>query len=162
MQSALREQIVALLRGGNAHMSFDEAIADFPMERINEVPAHGLYSAWHVLEHMRRTQRDILNFITDPKYQEGTWPDDYWPAKDAQVEAAGWQTTVDAFRTDHAALVALAEESTTDYIAPIPWGSGQNVLRELLLVADHNAYHIGELGSMRQLMQAWSQNHPKG
>ena len=159
MNETLREQIVALLRGGNAHMPLGEAVADFPMERINDVPPNGLYSSWHLLEHIRRTQRDILDFMTDPNYKEQTWPDAYWPAKHEKATAAEWNTTLVGCKTDHATLVAIAENPAIDYFTTIPWGTGQNILREFLLVADHNAYHIGELGALRQIMQTWSDEH---
>lgn len=152
----VRDEALFLLRRGNAHLSLDEAVADFPMARINERPPHVPYSSWHLLEHLRLTQRDILDFIRDPDYQERQWPDDYWPAPAATTDAAGWDHTLAAFRADAAALAALADDPDRDLHAAISWGDGQTLLRELLVVADHNAYHVGEFAILRQVMGTWS------
>ena len=151
----VRDEALFLLQRGNAHMSFDEAVADFPTERINERPPHVPYSSWHLLEHLRITQRDILDFVRDPHYQEMAWPADYWPAPDATTDAAGWAQTIAAFGADAAALAALADDPARDLHAAIPWGDGQTLLRELLVVADHNAYHLGEFAILRQVMGTW-------
>ena len=154
-ERALRDQLLALLRGGMAHMTFDEAIADFPPERMNERPPHIPYTPWHILEHLRITQWDILDFMRNPGYQELRWPDDYWPAPDATTDAAGWARTIAAFEADFAAICAIADDQQTDLYARIPWGDGQTILRELLLVADHNSHHLGEFAILRQVMQTW-------
>jgi hypothetical protein len=153
--TALREQLLHLLRGGNAHMTFDEAVADFPMEAINRRPPNVPYTPWHLLEHLRLAQWDILDFIRNPRYQEMKWPDDYWPTPDAEADAAAWERTLAAFRADLNAVEAIASDPQTDLTATIPHGDGQTVLRELLLVADHNAYHIGEFAILRQVMGTW-------
>ncbi|HEY8597631.1 MAG TPA: DinB family protein [Thermomicrobiales bacterium] len=158
-ERATRDQVLALLRGGMAHMTFDEAVADFPAERMNDRPPHVAYSPWHLLEHLRLAQRDILDFIRDPDYQERRWPDDYWPAQDATADAQGWDATLAAFRDDFAAICAIADDPQADLHARIPWGDGQTILRELLLVADHNAYHIGEFAILRQMMGTWPASH---
>lgn len=154
-ERAVRDQVIFLLRQGNAHMSFDEAVADFPPERINERPPHVPYSPWQLLEHLRLTQRDILGFIRDPDYEEGQWPADYWPPTAATTDAAGWQATISAFRADAATLQELAADPQRELHAAIPWGDGQTLLRELLVIADHNAYHIGEFAILRQVMGTW-------
>ncbi len=154
--TALRDQLHHLLRGGNAHMKFDEAVADFPMDRINDRPPNVPYTPWHLLEHLRRTQRDILDFIRNPEYREMKWPDDYWPAPDAVTDAVMWQQTIAAFHADLQAVDDLATGPSTDLHATIPHGDGQTILREILLVADHNAYHIGEFAILRQVMGMWS------
>lgn len=161
-ERATRDQVLALLRGGMAHMPFDEAIADFPPTRMNDRPPHLPYSPWHLLEHLRLTQRDILDFIRDPHYQERRWPEDYWPAPDATTDSAGWVATVEGFGTDFAAICAIADDPKSDLHAPIPQGDGQTILRELLLVADHNAYHIGEFAILRQIMGTWPAHHDAG
>lgn len=158
MEHAVRDQLIFLLRQGNAHMSFDEAVADFPPERINEYPPHVPYSPWHLLEHLRLTQRDILDFIRDPDYEEGQWPADYWPPTAATTDAAGWRTTLAAFRADMAAVQEIAADPQRDLHAAIPWGDGQTLLRELLVIADHNAYHIGEFAILRQVMGTWGKS----
>ena len=152
---ALREHLLALLQGGQAHMTFDQAVADFPLDHINHRPPHVPYTPWHLLEHLRRTQRDILDFIRDPHYQEPHWPEDYWPPRDQETDPSGWNETLESFRADLEALEALMRDPGTDLYARIPHGSGQTILREVLLVADHNAYHIGEFAILRQVMQTW-------
>ncbi len=155
----LREQLVQLLTGGNAHLTFDEMIADFPAESINAVFPNGTYTPWHLLEHLRLAQWDILDFIRNPNYQELEWPKDYWPAPDAQASEADWKQTIASFQQDMRALQDLVMNPETDLYARIPWGDGQTILREILLVADHNAYHIGEFAIMRQVMGTWGKSH---
>ncbi len=157
-ENALRDQLIRLLRGGMAHMTFDEAVADFPLEHINRKPPNVPYTPWHLLEHLRLAQRDILEFITNPHYREPRWPEDYWPPRDKEADAAAWSGTIRAFQEDLQALQALATDPGIDLYAPIAWGEGQIILRELLLVADHNAYHIGEFAILRQVMQTWPAN----
>jgi uncharacterized damage-inducible protein DinB len=154
-EDILRQHIVALLRGGNAHMTFDQAIADFPLERINERFPNGPQTAWALLEHLRIAQWDILDFIRNPDYKYLEWPKDYWPDPDYQATEEDWRRTIDAFRADLQELERIALDSSIDLYSPIPHGTGQTILRELLLVADHNAYHIGEFGIMRRVMGAW-------
>jgi hypothetical protein len=151
----LRDELLHLLRGGNAHLSFDEAVADFPMDRVNERPPNVPYSPWHLLEHIRLAQWDILDFVRNPDYQEMKWPDDYWPAQDATADDAAWNATLAAFHADLAAVEQIASDPQTDLSARIPHGTGQTVLREILLVADHNAYHLGEFAILRQVMGTW-------
>ncbi len=158
-ERATRDQALALLRGGMAHMAFDEAVADFPPARMNDRAAHVPYSPWQLLEHLRLVQRDILDFIRDPDYRERRWPDDYWPARDETADAEGWADTLDGFRADFAAIYAIADDPQVELHAPIPWGDGQTILRELLLVADHNAYHLGEFAILRQIMGTWPAAH---
>jgi hypothetical protein len=155
----LREQLLSLLRSQNAHMSFDEAVADFPMDQINTRIPNGSYTPWHILEHLRLTQRDILVFMTDPAYKEPSWPDDYWPAKDATATPAEWEQTISGFRADLAELERLVQDERFDLEQAVPWGSGQTHVREFMLVADHNAYHVGEFGVLRQVMQTWPADH---
>jgi hypothetical protein len=158
-ERALRDQLLALLRGGMAHLTFDDAIADFLPDRINDRPPHVPYTPWHILEHLRITQWDILEFMRNPDYREIRWPDDYWPAPDAMTDPAGWERTIAAFRADFAAICAIADDPQSDLYARIPWGEGQTILRELLLVADHNAYHLGEFAILRQVMHTWPATH---
>jgi hypothetical protein len=155
----VREQLLYLLQGGNAHMPFEEAIADYPMESINTRFPNGTYTPWHLLEHLRLTQWDILDFMRNPNYQEGEWPADYWPAQDQQATEADWQRTIASFQADMQALQAIVMDPQTDLSATIPHGTGQTILREILVVADHNAYHIGEFAIMRQVMGTWGKSH---
>jgi len=151
----LREQLLALLRGGNAHMNFDQAVADFPIDRINERPSNVEYTPWHLVEHLRIAQWDILNFVIDPEHKSPEWPKGYWPAVDARASGADWDRTLASFRQDLASLQELAANATQSLTADLPHAPGYTLVRELLLVADHNAYHIGELGILRQVMGAW-------
>ena len=136
-------------------MTFDDAVAYFPREHMNTKPPKVPYTPWHLLEHLRITQWDILEFTRNPRHVSPAWPEGYWPAHDAQADDAAWQHTIASFRADLSALQQIATDPTVDLNAPIPHGSGQTVLRELLLAADHNAYHIGEFAILRQVMQTW-------
>ena len=151
----LQEQLRGLLQGGHAHMTFDDAIAHFPREHMNTKPPHVPYTPWHLLEHLRITQWDILEFIRNAQHISPAWPTGYWPAQDTQANEAAWEQTISSFRADLTTLQQIVADPAIDLYTPIPHGSGQNVLRELLLVADHNAYHIGEFAILRQVMQTW-------
>ncbi len=153
---ALRQHVVNLLTVRQAHMTFDDAVKDFPLDRINVKPPNVPYTLWHLVEHLRITQWDILDYMRNPDYQYMDWPKDYWPAQDALTDAAGWQRSIDQFRADLQAVVALVRDPHIDLFAQIPHGEpGHTYLREALLVADHNAHHIGELGILRQVMDTW-------
>lgn len=154
-QQSLRAQVVALLRGGQAHMGFAAAVADFPEEAINARPPRVPYTFWHLVEHVRLAQADILDYLTDPAYRAPAWPQDYWPPLDAQATPEMWAASVAAFQRDLDALIGLATDERTDLFAPVPSNPGHSLLREFLLVADHNAYHTGELGILRQVAGAW-------
>ena len=136
-------------------MTLAEAVENYPVSKINDIFPNGEYSSWHLLEHIRRTQNDILNFIVNPNYEELNWPKDYWPERNEKANQKDWDKTIEAFEKDIAALEKIAQDPKTDLYAKIVWGDGQTVLREILLVADHNAYHIGEFAIMRQVMKTW-------
>ena len=156
IDQAVRDHVLALLDGGQAHMSFEDVVANFPADKINVNPPNVPYTPWHLIEHLRITQWDILDYTRNPNYKEISWPVDYWPSRDAKTDMAGWQKTIDQFLADFAEMRAIVADPKTDLYAPIPHGySGHTVLREALLLADHNAYHIGELGILRQVMDAW-------
>jgi DinB superfamily len=156
-QAPLREQLLALLRGGQAHAPFDEAVKDFPADQRGTVPPGLPYSAWQVLEHLRIAQRDILNFSAPPTggYHPMQWPADYWPASHLPPSANAWDQAIAEIRTDLKHFEALIENPKSDLYKPFRWGDGQNLLREALLIADHNAYHLGELVVIRRLLGAW-------
>jgi hypothetical protein len=152
---ALREHVDYLLAGGGAHLDFDKAVAGLPPE-LRGVPAPNTpHTAWRLVEHLRIAQWDILEFSRNPKHVSPDWPAGYWPAGDAPPDPTAWDRTVAAFRADLAAMRALVNDPTTDLFARIPHGDGQTVLREALLVADHNAYHLGQLVTVRRLLGAW-------
>lgn len=152
---ALREHLLYLLRGGGAHLNFDAAVARFSAKLRGVKPAGLPHTAWSLLEHMRIAQWDILDFCRNPKYQELEFPSGYWPKQDSPPSAAAWDESVRAFRADLKAIQKLVAGESTDLFAPIPHGDGQTILREALLVADHNAYHLGQLVTLRQVLGAW-------
>ncbi len=155
----LRQQLSDLLKTGNAHMSFEDAVADFPEAKINSRPHNVDYSFWHLVEHLRITQKDILDYLNDPNYEEMHWPKDYWPAPDATTDRSGWDASIAAFLADRGALVAIVEDPKTHLTAGVPSNADHTILREMFIVADHNAYHIGELGVLRQIEQVWGSRH---
>ncbi len=154
----LRRQLKSLLDGGQAHATFDDAVKDMPAKLRGVVPEGLPYSAWQLLEHMRLAQRDILDFSRnhDGSYRELKWPDDYWPKAPEPPTEGAWQKSIDQIRTDRKEFERLVD-STDDknLVKPFPWGKGQNLLREAFLIADHEAYHIGELVLLRRLLGAW-------
>jgi hypothetical protein len=155
-ETIIREQLVNMLSKQQAHMTLEDAVKNFPAKDYNTRPLNVEYTFWHLLEHLRITQWDILDYCRNPNYKEIQWPRDYWPAKDATTDAAGWQKTIEQFQADRAALVAIVKDPKTDLYAAIPHGSdGHTILREILVVADHNAYHIGEFGILRQVVKNW-------
>ncbi len=154
----LRPELIRLLQGHDARMPFDEAVADFPVEAMNAFAPNVTYTPWHLLEHVRLTQRDILDYIVDRAYVEPHWPDDYWPAREATASAARFAATLDGFRRDNEALQAIVADPATDLLAVIPNTPGHTILREVRVVGDHNAYHIGEFAVLRQVMGSWPSN----
>lgn len=152
---ALREHLLYLLRGGGAHLDFDSAIADLPAELRGAKPAGVPHTPWRLLEHMRLAQWDILEFSRNPSHVSPSFPDGYWPQGDAPPDKDAWEPSVAAFRADLKAMQDLVADAATDLFAPIPHGAGQTILREALLVADHNAYHLGQLVVVRRALGAW-------
>ena len=152
----LRQHIISLLRGGHAHLEFDRAVGDLPAELRGSKPAGLPYSIWQLLEHMRIAQRDILEFSRNPKHVSPAWPEGYWPRSDAPPDEAAWTKSIKDFRADHKAMEKLVANPSLDLFARIPHGDGQTLLREALLVADHNAYHLGQIVTVRRLLGAWS------
>ncbi|MFL6195870.1 MAG: DinB family protein [Thermoanaerobaculia bacterium] len=152
---ALRDHLMELLRGRSAHLDFEKALAGLPPElRGRQVP--GLpHTVWQLLEHLRFTQWDILDFSRNPDYREPEWPKAYWPETAAPPDDAAWDRSLESFRNDLQAMKDLVADPQTDLYAKIPWGSGQTILREAMLVADHNAYHLGQIVSVRQALGAW-------
>ncbi|MFN2221571.1 MAG: DinB family protein [Chloroflexota bacterium] len=154
----LREQILQLLTGRNAHYTFEDAVADFPMEAINRRPPNVAYTPWHLVEHLRIAQWDILEFMRDPDHVSPDWPKGYWPDPQAATNPAGWQQSLDRFRADLAAVESMVRDPELDITAELPHAAGYTYLREFLLVADHNAYHIGEFAILRQIMSTWPES----
>jgi hypothetical protein len=155
----LRKQLIELLHGGQAHATFEDAVKDLPANLRGTVPSNLPYSAWQLLEHLRITQRDILHFSAPPTggYHPMRWPQDYWPQSAEPPTAHAWDQSIASIESDLKHFIALIENPSFDLYKPFRWGEGQNLLREALLIADHNAYHIGELILLRRLLGAWPQ-----
>jgi uncharacterized damage-inducible protein DinB len=151
----LRVQLTKLLKSGEAHATFEDAVKKFPEALRGVVPKSAEHSAWQVLEHLRLAQEDILDFSVNPEYKAKEWPKEYWPETAAPPSAKAWDASVHAYLKDREALCALVADPKTDLYAKIPHGDGQTILREALLVADHNAYHLGQLVLLRRLLGAW-------
>ena len=150
-----RQHLIAALEGRGAHLSFDDAIRDFPVELMNTSPAHVPYTFWHQLEHIRIAQWDLLKYITDPKHRSPNWPKEYWPERSAQADQATWDRTVAQYRADRDALTALLAEERRDLFAPVAHMENRSIMRSVLLVIDHTAYHLGEFVMARQILGAW-------
>jgi hypothetical protein len=153
----MREHIAKLLDWKDAHAGFEAAVAELPASLQGKQPAGLPYSPWQLLEHLRIAQHDILDFCENPSYSEMSWPDDYWPRSPEPPSPSAWSQSVEQFKRDRAALQRLARDPSVDLEARIPHGTGQTYLRELLLAADHTAYHLGELIVVRRLLGAWKQ-----
>jgi hypothetical protein len=152
---ALREQIVSLLQGGGAHATFDDVTANIPAKLRGRKPVGLPHSLWMLLEHLRLAQWDILEFSRNPKYVAPKWPEDYWPKSAAPASDTAWKASIRKFRADLKAMQALVKNPRTDIFARIPWGNGQTILREALLVADHNSHHLGQMIDIRRLLGDW-------
>jgi hypothetical protein len=151
----LRQHLVELLKGGSAHVDFDAAVLELPARLRGARPEGQPHTPWRLVEHMRIAQNDILRFTRDSAYVSPSWPDGYWPAGDAPPSAGAWERSIRAFRSDLRAMQDLVSDPKTDLFSPIPHGQGQTVLREATLLADHNAYHVGQLVIVRRLLHAW-------
>lgn len=156
--AAVREHLARALDWQDARVSIGAALADFPAELRGRRPDGWPHSGWQLLEHLRLAQHDILDFCINPHYQEMTWPDDYWPASPEPPSSEAWDASIRGLTADLDALKRLAVDPSIDLLATIPHGSGQTYLRELLLVIDHNAYHIGQIVALRRVLGAWKRS----
>lgn len=151
---AVRDHVLYVLKGGGAHLSFEQAVAEFPASlrglKVQSVP----HTAWRLLEHMRICQWDILEFSRDPEHVSPEFPDGLWPPSDAPPDSAAWDQSIEKFRDDLQAMIDLVANPANDLYVPFPHGDGQTLLREALLVADHNAYHLGQLAFLRHCLEA--------
>jgi DinB superfamily len=153
--SSLRQQLLELLKGGSAHARLEEVIIGIPAKFHGQKPPGLPHSPWMLLEHMRIAQRDILEFSRNRKHVSPEWPKGYWPRREAPPSLASWNTSIRKFRKDLKSMQDIVANPKTDLYASIPWGDGQTILREALLLADHNAYHIAQLVDVRRLLGAW-------
>jgi len=152
---ALRQHLLYLLRGGGAHLDFNAALAGLPA-KLRGAKVTGLpFTIWRLLEHMRIAQWDVLEFSRNPKHVSPEFPEDYWPVRDAPPRVTAWERSLKTFRADLRAMERLVANPSTDLFARIPHGTGQTILREALLIADHNAYHLGQIVMLRRLLGAW-------
>jgi len=152
--NALREQLIEFLEGKGAHASTLDAVKDFPAALCAKKPPGSPHNAWQMLEHIRFTLHDLLDFCTNAKYQAPQWPEAYWPTHEAPAQEE-WKRSVDALRKDLQAFQSLLRDPQTDLYRKIPWGEGQTVLHEALLAIDHTSYHIGQLVLLRKQIGAW-------
>jgi hypothetical protein len=152
---ALREQLIDLLAGGGAHAKFDDVVKGLSAKLRGTRPAKFPHSPWMLLEHLRLAQWDILEFSRNSKYVSPDWPEGYWPKTEAPPNSAAWNRSIAEFRKDLKTMEDLVANPKTDLFARIPWGDGQTILREALLLADHNAYHLGQFVDLRRLLGAW-------
>ena len=157
-QTALREHLVELLDGKSAHIDPESGLKDFPMDRINDKSAGSPHSAWQLLEHIRIAQWDILDFSVNADYKEMAWPDDYWPSDEGTPDK--WKASFQQTLADLQAMRDLVANESTDLFAKIPHGTGQTILREAMLVADHNAYHLGQIVLLKRMLTEQAETRP--
>lgn len=150
----LREQLLALLRGGHAHMPFEQVVSGFPERLMNERAPNFPHTPWQLLEHLRIAQWDILEFIRNPAYESPPWPEGYWPTKGERADLQKWENTTARFFADRQALEEIVADESTDLTAPLPHAADYNILREILVVSDHNAYHLGEMATLKTVLGA--------
>lgn len=151
----IRQELVKLLRGGNAHMDFEEMIADFPPEHVGAKAPHTPYSCWHLLEHIRIAQWDILEFIRNADHVSPHWPEGYRPSPKEKASPSKWDKTVSGFREDLEAMVEIIQDPDNEILAPIPHAKDYTIFREVLVLADHNSNHMGEIAILRQVLNLW-------
>src|ERR1700677_441751 len=151
----LRHHLVKLLTGSDAHADFERVVADFPAELRGKTPKWAEHSAWQLLEHLRIAQRDILEFSRHQEHQSRAWPGGCCPGGGTLPDSKAWDRTVNAYCEDLKAFCDLVEDEKTDLFARIPHGDGQTILREALVVADHNSYHLGQIVLLRRMLGAW-------
>jgi hypothetical protein len=161
---SLRKHLTGLLLGGQAHVSFEDAVNGFPLEKARMRPSGSPHSAWELLEHLRIALHDIVLFsgilekgarpsVAPKGYVALKWPDDYWPKSASPRDEEEWKTSIAAIRRDMGAVIQALEEDKRDLLEPLPWGQGQTLLREVLLIADHSAYHTGQLMLLRRMLE---------
>jgi hypothetical protein len=157
-EQSLRKHLVELLQGGNAHVGFSDAIADVPADKRGAFAPGLPHTAWQLLEHLRIAQWDILEFSRNPKHTSPEFPEGYWPKTPLPPDDSAWSKSVKSFQRDLKEIIALISNRHVDLYAPFPWGDGQTLLREALLLADHNAYHLAQLVDLRRALKIWPQS----
>jgi hypothetical protein len=157
-EQSLRKHLVELLQGGNAHVGFSDAIADFSADKRGAFAQGLAHTGWQLLEHLRIAQWDIVEFSRNPKHTSPEFPEGYWPKTPLPPDDSGWDRSVKSFQRDLKEMIALISNPRADLYAPFPWGDGQTLLREALLLADHNAYHLAQLVDLRRALKIWPQS----
>ncbi|TLV03319.1 DinB family protein [Dyadobacter luticola] len=148
-------ELIALMQNGNAHITFEEAVADLPAHLRGVTPENLPYSIWQLVEHIRIAQKDIVDFSESAEHESLAWPDDYWTEALTEVSDEQWETALSQIKEDQKRFVTLLHDHANDLVKPFPWGQGQNLMREALLIGDHNAYHTAEILVIRRLLNAW-------
>ena len=155
MNEEARKRLVTGLEGHGAHLSFDDAVQDFPERLMNEKPSHVPYTFWHQLEHILRTQEDMINYIQNQEYVSPEWPGAYWPGQDEKTDRAGWEKTIQKYHESCGRFIRLVKDPKTNLLAPVKHMKNQSILRSALIIIDHTAYHLGEFVMGRQILGAW-------
>lgn len=156
-ETTIRKALLEFLQGKSAHANLEDAVKNFPLALAGKRPAGMPHTAWQLVEHMRITLHDLLDFCTNSEYQALEWPKEYWPQQDAPASEAAWKESIRALQEDMEEFEKLARNAATNLYAPIPWGDGQTVLREILLAGDHTSYHTGQLVLLRRALGAWKE-----
>jgi hypothetical protein len=154
-EERLRDQLVDVIKQGNAHANFEQVTQNISLSTMGTKPFSLPYSIWMLVEHIRVTQNDILNFSRNPNYKSPNWPDDFWPKEDSPVDIEQWKKSLKRYKHDRDAFIALIKNPDNNLYKPFPYGNGQNLLREALLIADHTSYHTGEIIVLRRLLNDW-------
>lgn len=157
----LRKELVFQLNGGNAHASLEKVVVDVPLKLQGAVPEGLPYSSWQLLEHLRIAQADIVEFCTSKHYLEKKWPDDYWPEKATPPNSKSWHASVEKIHEDREQFIKLISNAKADLFSPFTWGQGQTLFHEACLLIDHNAYHLGEIVTVRRLLGIWPSQKTK-
>lgn len=155
VQQQIRQHLIEYLEGKHAHASIDDALQDFPLGIINSKPENCPHTFWQIIEHIRLTQNDIVDFIVNPNYIERKWPQDYWPKPEQAANEQTWNWSVSELKNDYQRLKGIVQDPKIDLLKTIPHGTGQTIFREVILVIDHNSYHIGQFILMRKMLGKW-------
>ncbi len=155
MDKLIRKQLADYLKGKHAHMSLEDAVKGFPVNQINSKAPNSDYTPYRLLEHIRRTQGDIVEFIKNPKYKYLKWPEDYWPKDNFKATKKDWDKSLKMYKKDYKELIAITQNPKLDLMRKIPHGTGQSIFKEIIVIIDHNSYHIGEFGILRDVMKTW-------
>ena len=155
-ETILKHQLVEVITKGNAHASFEEVVEGIPIKHLGAKPGNLPYSIWQLVEHIRITQKDILEFSRNPQHISPEWPDEYWPEQDAPANEQEWLQSLDHIKKDRKAFIDLLNDPSADLYTQYAHGEGQNLLREALLIADHTSYHMGEIIVLRRILNDWN------